>query len=765
MDISFILNDLNDAQREAVTADETHALILAGAGSGKTRVLVHRIAWLTQVMGHSPYNVLAVTFTNKASNEMRGRIEKLIGQQAAGLTMGTFHGIAYRILRQHYQEAGLPQDFQILDSDDQKRVIKRLLKAMELDEAQWPHKQIQAFINGEKEEGRRPHHIDIGHNPFVGKMVQVYKAYEEQCQRSGLVDFAELLLRAHELWLKQPSVLAHYQARFKHILVDEFQDTNSLQYAWLRVLAGGSGKLFVVGDDDQSIYGWRGAKVENIRQFDEDFANVKMVRLEQNYRSTETILNAANGLIANNTSRMGKELWSAGEKGELIKVYEAFNEMDEARYVCNQIEQWCENGGARNEVAILYRSNAQSRILEQALMQAQIPYRVYGGLRFYDRAEIKDVLSYLRLLVNRADDAAFERAYNHPPRGIGQKTADTIREVAKHNQISLWDAAQQLVENGLTPRAKTSIASFLELINNLDELTQPLNLEDQMLKVVSQSGLQAHFEKDRTEQGQGRLENIDELINAASQFKQANAQQNANGVETEQQAFAGQAINQAANQNTVEGIDEDGNTILLTPTFDNPLSEFLAQAALEAGERQADEWESSVQLMTLHAAKGLEFPLVFMIGVEEGLFPSQQSHEDASRLEEERRLAYVGVTRAEKQLMITYATRRRIHGKELFPTPSRFIKEIPQDCIETVRLSGSVAPAFGGYSQQPAFGLTSTVNETGFNVGERVFHQKFGDGTVVGTEGSGDHARIQINFTHAGPKWLVTAYANLEKKG
>ncbi|WP_029408376.1 DNA helicase II [Thiomicrorhabdus sp. Milos-T2] len=759
MDISFILNDLNDAQREAVTADETHALILAGAGSGKTRVLVHRIAWLTQVMGHSPYNVLAVTFTNKASNEMRGRIEKLIGQQANGLTMGTFHGIAYRILRQHHQEAGLPKDFQILDSDDQKRVIKRLLKAMELDEAQWPHKQIQAFINGEKEEGRRPHHIDIGHNPFVAKMVQVYKAYEEQCQRSGLVDFAELLLRAHELWLKQPLVLAHYQARFKHILVDEFQDTNTLQYAWLRVLAGGAGKLFVVGDDDQSIYGWRGAKVENIRQFDEDFANVKMVRLEQNYRSTETILKAANGLIANNTSRMGKELWSAGETGEPIKVYEAFNEVDEARYVCNQIEQWCEEGGARNEAAILYRSNAQSRILEQALMQAQIPYRVYGGLRFYDRAEIKDVLSYLRLLVNRADDAAFERVYNHPPRGIGQKTADTIREVAKHNQISLWDAAQQLLENGLTPRAKTSISGFLELIDNLDELTQSLNLEDQMLKVVSQSGLQAHFEKDRSEQGQGRLENIDELINAASQFKQANAQQNADGVESESEAQA------FSSQNEMEGVDEDGNTILLTPVFDNPLAEFLAQAALEAGERQADEWESSVQLMTLHAAKGLEFPLVFMIGVEEGLFPSQQSHEDASRLEEERRLAYVGVTRAEKQLMITYANRRRIHGKELFPTPSRFIKEIPQDCIEAVRLSGSVTPAFGGYSQQPEFGLSSKVNETGFSVGERVFHQKFGDGTVVATEGSGDHARIQINFSHAGSKWLVTAYANLEKKG
>ncbi|HHT00571.1 MAG TPA: DNA helicase II, partial [Thiomicrospira sp.] len=509
MDISFILNDLNDAQRDAVTAEDTHALILAGAGSGKTRVLVHRIAWLTQVMGFSPYNVLAVTFTNKASNEMRGRIESLIGQQAGGLTMGTFHGIAYRILRQHYQEVGLPQSFQILDSDDQKRVIKRLLKAMELDENQWPHKQIQAFINGEKEEGRRPHHIDIGHNPFVGKMVQVYKAYEELCQRSGLVDFAELLLRAHELWLKHPQVLAHYQARYKHILVDEFQDTNSLQYAWLRVLAGGSGKLFVVGDDDQSIYGWRGAKVENIRQFDEDFANVKMVKLEQNYRSTGTILKAANELIANNSTRMGKQLWSAGEEGDAIKVYEAFNEYDEARYVCTQIEAWCEQSGARSDAAVLYRSNAQSRVMEQALMQAQIPYRVYGGLRFYDRAEIKDVLSYLRLLVNREDDAAFERAYNHPPRGIGQKTADSIREVAKHNQIPLWQAAKQLVEQGLTARAKTSVAHFLALIDNMAKEVEDLSLEDQMIKVVAQSGLQQHFEKDSSEQGQGRLENID----------------------------------------------------------------------------------------------------------------------------------------------------------------------------------------------------------------------------------------------------------------
>ncbi|WP_319381099.1 DNA helicase II [Thiomicrorhabdus sp.] len=742
MDISFILNDLNDAQREAVTLDDTHALILAGAGSGKTRVLVHRIAWLTQVMGFSPYNILAVTFTNKAANEMRGRVEAMIGQSANGITLGTFHGIAYRLLRQHYREAKLPQDFQVLDSDDQKRLIKRLLKSLELDEAQWPHKQVQAFINGEKEEGRRPHHIDVGHNPFVAKMVEIYQVYEEQCQRSGLVDFAELLLRAHELWLKQPMVLAHYQSRFKHILVDEFQDTNSLQYAWLRVLAGATGKLFVVGDDDQSIYGWRGAKVENIHQFTNDFSGVKTVRLEQNYRSTGLILKAANCLIANNSSRLGKQLWSAGEEGQPIKVYEAFNDLDEARYVSQQIEAWCEQGGSRNEIAVLYRSNAQSRMMEQALMQAQIPYRVYGGLRFYDRAEIKDVLGYLRLILNRDDDAAFERVYNQPPRGIGQKTADAIRDLARYEQISMWRAAQKLVQNGLTARAKTAVAQFLDLIDFLAQESGDLGLQDQFIKVISASGLQAHFEKDRSEQGQGRLENLDELINAASQF-------------TRSESLPGIPSEEA----------ESSQVIAQDQEITSPLADFLAQAALEAGEQQADAWESCVQLMTLHSAKGLEFPLVFMVGVEEGLFPSQQSLEDASRLEEERRLAYVGITRAEKQLIITFANRRRLHGSEFFPMASRFIKELPEDCLQYVRMSGSMQPTLGGAMESSLRQAFTAENVSGFSVGERVFHQKFGEGMVLNTEGSGDHARIQVNFTHAGSKWLVAAYANLEKKG
>ncbi len=743
-DISYIINDLNDAQRDAVTTEDQHALILAGAGSGKTKVLVHRIAWLTQVLGFSPYNILAVTFTNKASNEMRGRIENLIGKQSQAVTMGTFHGIAYRLLRQHYQEANLPQTFQILDSDDQKRVIKRLLKTLDLDEQQWPHRQVQSFINGEKEEGRRPQHIDPGYNPFVKKMLQIYQAYEEQCKKAGLVDFAELLLRAHELWLKNPDILSHYQGRFRHILVDEFQDTNSLQYAWLRVLAGTTGKLFIVGDDDQSIYGWRGAKIENIRLFDQDFSDVKTVRLEQNYRSSGTILKAANELISHNQERMGKKLWSAGEAGELIKIYEAFNEQDEAHFVCNQIKQWCEKGGTRNETAVLYRSNAQSRVMEQALLQAQIPYRVYGGLRFYDRAEVKDVLGYLRLIINRNDDAAFERIYNHPPRGIGNKTADMIRDIAKMEDVSLWHAMESLLEQKLTPRAKTSLTGFKILIESLDKSAEDKDLKDQTMHVISRSGLQLHFEKDSSEQGQSRLENLDELINAASSFKPPQQ-------DTEDTAS-----------------DQFGNV-----AYSSPLAEFLAQAVLESGEQQADQWESSVQLMTLHSAKGLEFPLVFMMGVEEGLFPSQQSQEDISRLEEERRLAYVGITRAERQLIISFANRRRLYGNEFYPQPSRFIKEIPQDCVDFIRLTGPARPSNGSNHQEHQSSHANLHNqslkkslaeESGFAIGEQVSHKKFGDGIVLATEGSGEHARVQVNFTNAGSKWLVAAFANLVKK-
>lgn len=731
MDITFILNDLNDAQREAVTLEERHALILAGAGSGKTRVLVHRIAWLTEVMKLSPFNILAVTFTNKAAREMRGRMEQLIGHQAQGVTMGTFHGIAYRLLRQHYEAAGLPQAFQILDADDQKRLVKRLLKALELDETQWPVKQVQAYINGEKEEGRRPHHIDPGHNPYVKKMLQIYQAYEQQCQKAGLVDFAELLLRAHELWLKRPEVLSFYQNRYKHILVDEFQDTNSLQYAWLRVLAGGTGKLFVVGDDDQSIYGWRGAKIENIRLFETEFSDVKTVRLEQNYRSTGTILKAANHLIANNSERMGKELWSAGEQGEAIQVYEAFNEYDEANYVVSQLKRWVEQGGERHDVAILYRSNAQSRVFEQSLIQAEVPYRIYGGLRFYDRAEIKDVLAYLRLIVNRDDDASFERVYNLPTRGLGDKTIQPVRELARDMGLSLWQAAKMQLDSGMTARAKGALSGFIELVDSLSELCEGKSLQDIMLLVISRAGLQDHFEKDKSEQGQSRLENLDELINAAAGFDKKPKPNN----------------------------DEDESNPLELQNEDNPLLAFLAQATLEAGENQADAWESAIQLMTLHSAKGLEFPLVFMVGMEEGLFPSQASFEDPYRLEEERRLAYVGITRAEQKLVMSYAQRRRLHGSEIYPAPSRFLKEVPTECLDWVRMTGQAQTArqWASPSEQK-----SQYNEAGLAIGQRVFHQKFGEGTVLATEGAGDHARIQVNFKHAGSKWLVKAYANLD---
>ncbi len=722
MDISFILNGLNDAQREAVTLEERHALILAGAGSGKTRVLVHRIAWLTEVVGLSPFNILAVTFTNKAAREMRGRMEQLIGQQAQGVTMGTFHGIAYKLLRQHYQAAGLPQAFQILDADDQKRMIKRLLKALELDETQWPVKQVLAFINGEKEEGRRSHHIDPGHNPYVKKMLQIYQAYEQQCQQAGLVDFAELLLRAHELWLKNPQVLAFYQGRYRHILVDEFQDTNSLQYAWLRVLAGGSAKLFVVGDDDQSIYGWRGAKIENIRRFEQDFADVKLVRLEQNYRSSNRILRAANHLIAFNSQRMGKELWSAGEEGALIQVFEAFNEYDEAGYVVSQIEKWLEQGGQRSDVAILYRSNAQSRVLEQALIKAELPYRIYGGLRFYERAEIKDVLAYLRLLVNRADDASFERVYNTPARGIGEKTIQSVRDLARDLGLSMWEAAQALLASGLSARAKTALAGFVALIESLEQACVGQPLAQQVTTVIARSGLQALYEKDKSEQGLGRVENLDELVSAASTFDKA-------------PMAADTSVDTAANA---------------------PLLQFLAQASLEAGESQADAWESAVQLMTLHSAKGLEFPLVFMVGLEEGLFPSQASLEDPYRLEEERRLAYVGITRAETHLVLSYALRRRVHGSEIYAVASRFLKELPGECLQWVRLNGQVQA-----TREWAAPIADSLVETGLAIGQRVFHQKFGEGVLLATEGSGEHARLQVNFKHAGVKWLVKSYANL----
>ena len=720
MDVSSLLDGMNDEQREAVAAPAQNMLVLAGAGSGKTRVLVHRIAWLMQVENVPASAILAVTFTNKASAEMRGRVEQLLGGRLFGLWLGTFHGLAHRLLRAHHLDAKLPQDFQILDSDDQLRLLRRILKGMNLDEKQWPPRQAAGFINARKDEALRPKDIQILHDPVQQTYQRIYQVYQDTCDRAGLVDFAELLLRAHELWLYKPHILAHYQDRFRHILVDEFQDTNTIQYAWLQMLAGTQARVMIVGDDDQSIYGWRGAKVENISRFLRDFPGSATIRLEQNYRSTATILKAANTLIANNAERMGKELWTEGEQGEPIAIYGAYNEMDEARFVVGQIQQWQQQDNVLSEVAILYRNNAQSRVLEEALIQSRLPYRIYGGLRFFERQEIKDALAYLRLMNNRGDEAAFERIVNTPTRGIGERTLGLVREAARDRQLTLWQAAWALVEEKvLSGRAATAVSRFLALINQLEDDTRELPLHVQTDRVIETSGLKAMYQAERGEKAQARVENLEELVSATRQFTPS----------------------------------EDDDMSLL--------SAFLSHAALEAGEGQADQFDDAVQLMTLHSAKGLEFPLVFMVGVEEGMFPSQQSAEESQRLEEERRLAYVGMTRAMSKLFISHAETRRLYGKEMFHRPSRFIKELPSDCLEEVRLKASVSRAIpnGRFSQDR---VQDTFNETGFKLGQRVLHPKFGEGVVLNYEGAGDHSRVQVQFEDGGSKWLVTAYARLE---
>ena len=605
MDVSDILSPLNDAQRDAVAAPSQNMLVLAGAGSGKTRVLVHRIAWLIRAEDFSPWSILAVTFTNKAAREMRGRIEEMLHLPSGGMWVGTFHGLAHRLLKAHWREAGLPQNFQILDSDDQLRLVKRVCRELELDESRWPPKQAMWFINAQKDEGLRAAHVDVPPGDlFAQTMRQVYQAYEIACERSGMVDFAELLLRAHELWLKNPEVLAHYQGRFRQIMVDEFQDTNTIQYAWLRVLAGDRIPVIAVGDDDQSIYGWRGAKIENIQRFTQDFADTRTVRLEQNYRSTQTILRAANGVIANNFGRLGKELWTSGESGDAISLYAGFNEQDEARYIVEQIQQWLDSGNNRSSVAILYRSNAQSRVLEESLIRHGMPYRIYGGQRFYERMEIRNALAYMRLLANRGDDAAIERVINTPPRGIGAKSLDTVRDTARVRELPLWGAINVVREEKLLPaRALSALEGFQVLINELDSGTDELTLAELAEHVIQSSGLVDYHKKEKGEKGQARVENLEELVSAAKQF-----------------------------------VDNDEEL--------SPLQQFLDSAALDAGDAQADEHEDSVQLMTLHSAKGLEFPLVFLAGMEENLFPHRMSIEEPGRLEEERRLCYVGITRA-----------------------------------------------------------------------------------------------------------------------
>ncbi|NQV87002.1 MAG: DNA helicase II [Woeseiaceae bacterium] len=721
MDVTPILDTLNDAQREAVTAPPEPALVIAGAGSGKTRVLVHRAAWLIDVEGVSPHSLLAVTFTNKAAAEMRNRIEALLKVPVQHLWIGTFHGLAHRMLRRHWREAGLPQNFQIIDSDDQLRLIKRLLKNLEIDDSRWVPKEIQWFINGQKDEGLRPKHIDDDGDPNRRQLISFYRAYEEICERGGLVDFAELLLRAHEVLRDNLELLEHYRDRFQHLLIDEFQDTNAIQYAWLRLLAGSKGVPFAVGDDDQSIYRWRGARVEHIHRFQKDFPGTRIVKLEQNYRSTETILKAANAVISNNQARMGKDLWTNGAVGELIKVYSAYNERDETDFIIGRLRDWIAQGNARADAAILYRSNAQSRVLEEGLINARIPYRVYGGLRFFERAEIKDALAYLRLTSNRDDDSSFERVVNRPTRGIGARTADIVRSYAKANACSLWRAAGAVASDELNGRAQNSLKAFMTLIERMARETNDFELHDKVDHVIHLSALVAHFEKDKGEKGETRIENLAELVSAAKSFEPDPAEEM------------------------------------------SPLDEFLSHAALEAGEGQADAWEDCVQLMTMHSAKGLEFPLVFMCGMEDGLFPHQRSASDTNGLEEERRLCYVGITRAMQTLYITYAEQRRLHGMDNFSQPSRFIAEIPNKHIEEIRPRVQVTrPLRPTTPTQKRTATGRAGSEIGVRLGQRVRHNKFGEGVILNAEGQGAHARVEVNFESAGTKWLVLSYANLD---
>jgi DNA helicase II / ATP-dependent DNA helicase PcrA len=729
MDLSPILNPLNDAQRAAVTAPLGPVLVLAGAGSGKTRVLTHRIAWVIEAEGASPHGILAVTFTNKAAGEMRARVEQLLGVPGGGLWIGTFHGIAHRLLRLHWREANLAQGFQILDSEDQQRLIRKLLKATELDETRWVPREVQWFINSNKDEGRRPQHLKDGDDPTRSQFIKLYAAYEQACARAGVVDFAELLLRAFELWRDNASLLAHYRRRFQHVLVDEFQDTNAIQYAWMKLLAppqasapaqpaaadARPGYPFVVGDDDQSIYRWRGARVENLQQFRRDYPQAQLFRLEQNYRSTATILEAANGLIAHNASRLGKKLWTSGERGEPIRLYTAFNERDEAEFVTHRIRERVAGGGLRREVAILYRSNAQSRVFEEAFLSARVPYRVYGGLRFFERAEIKDALAYLRLLANRKDDASFERVVNLPARGVGAKSLDLLREHARGAGVSLWEAAGACIaSDALGARAAAAIHGFMALIERLAAETRARALHEQVDQMLKASGLIEHYRREKAERGEARVENLEELVSAARGF-------------------------------TPEGAELP------------PLESFLAHAALESGEGQADEWEDCVQMMTLHTAKGLEFPVVFLCGLEEGLFPHQRSMGDLDGLEEERRLCYVGMTRAMRQLYLSYAEQRRLHGVDSYGQASRFVREIPEELLEEVRPRVQVSRpvAVGRFRpEEPAV--------AGVRLGGRVRHGKFGEGVILNVEGSGAHARVQVSFERQGTKWLMVQYANLE---
>jgi len=725
-----LLDALNPEQLQAVTLPNQHALILAGAGSGKTRVLTTRIAWLIQTGAVNPAGVLAVTFTNKAAKEMLTRVSAMLPISTRGMWIGTFHGLCNRMLRAHHRDAGLPQSFQILDSQDQAATVKRVLKSLNVDEDRFQPKQVQWFINDQKEEGLRPKDVIPGHDEFSRRAIELYAAYDEQCQKEGVVDFPELLLRSYELLARNEVLRTHYQARFRHVLVDEFQDTNRLQYRWLKLLVGRGNAMFAVGDDDQSIYGFRHANVGNMADFERELRVANVIRLEQNYRSHGNILDAANALISRNRKRLGKNLWTAAGKGEPLRVYEAQTDGYEASWLAEEAQSLQRDGYARREIAILYRSNAQSRVIEHALFSAGIPYRVYGGLRFFERQEVKHALAYLRLLANPDDDAAFLRVVNFPARGIGGRSVEALQDGARAAGASLWQAIPQL-----SGKSAASVAAFARLVTGLREATEARPLPEIVGHVIEASGLVEHYKAERD--GADRVENLNELVNAAAAFVQ-------------DEAYAAQFVADDAETPAAPG---------------DPLNAFLAHAALESGENQAGEGADALQMMTVHSAKGLEFHCVFISGLEEGLFPHEQSVVEADGLEEERRLMYVAITRARTRLYLSFAQTRLLHGQTRYGIASRFLDELPKGLMKWLSAkAGARLDEKAWRAEPPPTRIKAAKGRAArlpFRIGQNVVHPKFGQGVIVNAEGSGEDARLQINFGPEGMKWLQLGYAKL----
>lgn len=723
-----LLAGLNNKQLEAVTLPQQSALILAGAGSGKTRVLTARIAWLIQTEQVSPTGLLAVTFTNKAAKEMLTRITASLPINTRGMWVGTFHGLCNRLLRAHHREAGLPASFQILDIADQLSVIKRLMKLMNVDDEKFPPKQVQNYINSCKDEGLRAHAVDA-YDPHSQKLREIFEEYDKQCQRDGVADFAELLLRCYELLERDTNIRQHYQNRFRYILVDEFQDTNRLQYQWLKLLAGKENCMFAVGDDDQSIYGFRGARVGNMRDFETDFNVQSVVKLEENYRSHSNILDAANAIISHNKNRLGKNLWTSAGAGEPVRVYQAYNDNDEAQFIVDEIKMLHAEGTELGEMALLYRSNAQSRVLEHALFSANLPYRVYGGLRFFERAEIKHALAYMRLIANANDDTALLRVINFPARGIGARSLEQLQEAARAENCSLWQAAINKVGHGKV--GGKGIDGFVALIRQMVDEAYGISLSELAELATTLSGLKAHYQNEK--EGEDRIANLEELVTAAVAF---------------------------TNQDFGNHSNTDGET------EQDLLTQFLSHASLEAGEHQADVGREALQLMTVHASKGLEFKVVFISGLEEGLCPHEQSTYEANGLEEERRLMYVAVTRARQRLYLSHAQSRMLHGQVRYGIPSRFLDEIPEELLKHLNSKPVAKSGYGrDYNELPAMmskqQSSTQKNAMPWKVGQQVAHSKFGNGVVVSYEGNANDMRVQVNFGREGLKWLALEFAKL----